>query len=348
MTFAIFSNHRWLFLVIVVAALATVACGDSATATPRPTATTAPTLTPIPATATPIADGGEVLTAEEEQYIEQVRAGWRKFHDKGEDFRAVFAQVYSMKSRLFEALHDAGAGTAFIGALQAIEEINPPVRFQEDHQIMVETLSAHVAVDRDVGTAVENQDLAGFAIANARLSENSLLMGSQLDPRVCRATGPVDQPFDLCDFFSETVPGGDYGLQVYEKMTTFGVGVFSRLVGFGPEYEVEDILATLSVIQPELTQIYSETLGEFEGLRPPNDFAAGHDLLIKYLEDALANNRSRSTAVEAQDPAAYRSLSDEARALYCDARQQLGAGELRDMVRVFFLDPTKVCGGSEY
>ena len=341
------SNHRWLFLAVVVAVLAAVACGESATATPA-TATAAPTLRPIPATAVPIANVGEVLTAEEEEYIEQVRSGWRKFHDKAEGFRAVFAQVYSLKSRLFEALHDAGAGTAFDGALQALEEIDPPAQFQEDHQIMVETLSAHVAIDREIGDAVENQDLAAFAIANARLTESSILMASRLDPRVCNATMAADLPFRLCDFFSETVPGGDYGSQVYEKMTTFAAGVFSRSIQFGPEFEEEEILATLSVIQPELTKIHDGTLVEIAGLQPPNEFAEGHNLLVKYLDDALAINRSRSTSVDAQDPAAHRSLSGEARTLYCDAKQELGAGELRDLVRVYFLDPTAICGGSEY
>ena len=342
------SNHRWLFLALVVAVLAAVACGGSATATPRPTATTAPTLTPVPATATPIAAGAEALTAEEVEYIEQVRSGWRNFHDKSEGFRAVFGQVYSMKSRLFEALHDAGAGTAFVGALRSIEEMIPPARFQEDHQIMVQALTELVAIDSDVGAAVENQDLAAFAIANARLTESALLLLSRLDPRVCSATEAADFPFQLCDSFRETVPGGDYGAQVYDTMTRFFAGAFSRLIRFGPEYEVEDILATLSVIQPELVQLYSETQGEFEGLQPPDEFAADHDLLIKYFEDGLAIERSRSRAVAAQDVETYQTLSGEAGALFCDARQQLGAGGLRDMVRVGFLDPISICGGSDY
>ena len=154
--------------------------------------------------------------------------------------------------------------------------------------------------------------------------------------------------FRLCDFFSETVPGGDYGAQVYDTMTRFFAGAFSRLIRFGPEYEVEDILATLSVIQPELVQLYSETQGEFEGLQPPDEFAADHDLLIKYFEDGLAIERSRSRAVAAQDVETYQTLSGEAGALFCDARLQLGAGGLRDMVRVGFLDPISICGGSDY
>lgn len=343
------SNHRWLFLTFVVAVLAAVACGESATATPRPTATTAPTVTPIPAAAAPIADGAAALTAEEEEYIGQVRAGWRNFHDKAEGFRAVFGQVYSMKSRLFEALHDAGAGTAFVGALRSIEEIIPPARFQEDHQIMVQTLTDLVAIDLDVGAAVENQDLAAFAIVNARLSEIFLLTASRLDPRVCSVTEAADLPFQLCDSFRETVPGGDYGAQVYDMMARFFAGEFSGLITrFGPEYEVEDILATLSVMQPELTQIYSETVSGLEGLQPPDEFAADHDLLIKYFEDGLAVNRSRSTAVAARDMETYQGLSGDARTLFCDARQQLGAGELRDIVRVAFLDPIMICGGSDY
>jgi hypothetical protein len=342
------SNRRWLFLALAIVTLAAVACGDSATDTPEATATIAPTETPLPATVTPIAAVAEDLTVEEEEYIEQVRAGWRKFNEKAEDVRAVLAQVYSIKSRLFEALKDAGAGTAYEVTLQLIGEIIPPARFQEDHRLMVDTLTVLVAYDRDVGAAVENQNLPAFAIANARLAENSLLMISNLDPRICVATEATDRRFQPCDFFSETVPGGIYGAQVYNTMVGFSTGVFSRFVGFGPEYEVEDILATLSVIQPELTEIYSDVVAELQELQPSNEFAPAHNFLVKYLEEALAINQSRSKAVEAEDTDPYRSLSEDTRVLFCDARQQLGAGELRDIVRVAFLDPIGACGGSDY
>ena len=341
-------NRRWLFLVIALAALAAVACGESATATSRPTATTEPTATPVPATPTPASQQADARTAEEEEYIEAVRAGWSNFNDKAEDFRAVFSQVYSIKSRLFEALQDAGAGTAFESALGPIEALTPPARFQDDHRLMVDTLTVQVDYDHDVGTAVENQDLSAFAIANATLAESGMLMASGLDPRVCRATQADDVEFQFCDLFSETVPGGDYGAQVYDTMTTFVASVFSRFVGFGPEFEVEDILATVSVIQPEVTQIYSDILGDLEGVDPPDEFAADHGILIQYLKDGLANNQLRSTAVESQDLASYGSLSEEARAIYCGARLQLGAGELREIVRPAFVDLGGLCGGSGY
>ena len=109
---------RWLLLGVSVIAAAFLACGASATATPvpTPTPTQAPTPTPAPASAT-----SEELTAAGTEYIVQVRAGWNKCHSKAGGFRQAFAQTYSTRPRLFEALIDAGAGSAFEGAYQAVE-----------------------------------------------------------------------------------------------------------------------------------------------------------------------------------------------------------------------------------
>ena len=82
---------------------------------PDPTLTVAPETEPV----------GE-LTAAEAEYIEDVRAGWNEFHSKAGGFRQVFAQTYSTRERLFEALIDAGAGSAFEGAYQAVKQLNPP------------------------------------------------------------------------------------------------------------------------------------------------------------------------------------------------------------------------------
>ena len=109
-------QKRWIGALFAIAALVAIACGDSATATPPPTATS----TPEPQ-AGATTSAGE-LTAEEADYIEQVRAGWNEFHSKAGGFREAFGQLYAMQSRLFEALSDAGAGSAFEPALKGCEE----------------------------------------------------------------------------------------------------------------------------------------------------------------------------------------------------------------------------------
>lgn len=63
---------------------------------------------------------------------------------------------------------------------------------------------------------MENQDLAAFAVANARITENSVLQLSRIDHQVCGAVEAADLLFRLCDSFSESVRGGGYGTQVYD------------------------------------------------------------------------------------------------------------------------------------
>jgi len=108
---------RWIAALLAVTALVAIACGGSATATPLPTAaaTPAPTNTPEPSPAPQVEATilGTELTVEEAAYIEQVRAGWNEFHTKAGGFREAFGQLYAMQSRLFEALSEAGAGSAF-------------------------------------------------------------------------------------------------------------------------------------------------------------------------------------------------------------------------------------------
>ena len=199
-------KRKWILSLFSVVAIVLVACGDSATATPLPIATPLPTATPVPTVApadTPVptpttataSTGSGELTAEEAEYIEQVRAGWNEFHSKAMEFRSVFAQTYSQKGRLFQALLDAGAGTAFEAALTAVEQIDAPERFKADQELMVQTLTEQVSNDHDVRSAAEAYNLAGFAIANARLAELSILMATQLPESVCRATEAQDLPF---------------------------------------------------------------------------------------------------------------------------------------------------------
>lgn len=260
---------RWIAALLAVTALVAIACGGSATATPLPTAaaTPAPTNTPEPSPAPQVEATilGTELTVEEAAYIEQVRAGWNEFHTKAGGFREAFGQLYAMQSRLFEALSEAGAGSAFEPALLAVAQIDPPQRFQDEHQLMIQAMTKLVGYDHDVGRAVENQDLPEFAVANARMGETSGLMALQLSAALCSVTDAPDQPFSFCSS-NELLPGGQYGVQLNSAIARFNIGVTVRLSIFPPAFTPEDELATLAVLQPEIIDIFLETLDEVKGL----------------------------------------------------------------------------------
>jgi len=336
---------RWIAALLAITALVAIACGGSATATPLPTATStpAPTATPVPSLA---AQSGATtsaveLTAEEADYIEQVRAGWNEFHSKAGGFREAFGQLYAMRSRLFEALSDAGAGSAFEPALRAVEQIDPPQRFQADHQLMLEAMAKMVGYDHDVGRAVENQDLPAFAVANGRMAETAGLMIRQLSADLCPATNAPDLPFSFCKS-NEPLPGGEDGIELNAVIGRFNVGFVARFSIFPAAFTPEDELSTLAVFQPELIDLYLQTLDEVKGIQPSSDLKTDHLRLVQYLEEQLENNRESYSAVQVQDLDKYREVSEQARGLYCDVRQEFSP-DMGQVVLVHFGDDLGLC-----
>lgn len=319
-------NRKWILASLPLVAIVLVACGDSATATPLPTATpvptAAPTETPVPEpTTATVSAGSAELTAEEADYIEQVRAGWNEFNAKAMEFRSVFAQTYSQKSRLFQALLDAGAGTAIEGALAAIEQIDAPDRFKTDQELMVQTLTEQVSYDRDVRSAAGARDLAGFAIA--RLSE------------------PEDFPFSFCSS-NEQIPGGQYGAELNAAVARFTAGVFARFINFGLHYEPSDIIATEVVLIPERADLVSGLLVDLENIQPTSGLADDHNKLVEYFEGLSEITIAQGTALDAQDLGAYRVVGTEGRALYCDASADLSP-DMTQIAGLYFASPLGVC-----
>ncbi len=108
--------------VVVVTALAVVACGTSEP-TPTPTPSPTPTATPPPT----------ALSAGEMEYFEQVQAAQKLIESKFENFGAIFGRAWPLRSLLIDALLQAGVGTAFTGTWEALEGLNAPERFRADH-----------------------------------------------------------------------------------------------------------------------------------------------------------------------------------------------------------------------
>lgn len=103
-----------------------------------------------------------------------------------------------------------GAGTAFEAALIAVQQIDVRERFKLDQELMVHILTERVGFDHDVKVAAEDQDLAAFTVANARIGDLAFLTVTQLAESVCQATGSEDIPFSRCSS-NEQVPEGEYG-----------------------------------------------------------------------------------------------------------------------------------------
>ncbi len=257
------------------------------------------------------------------------------------EFRAVFGQTYSQRYRFFQALLDAGAGTAFEAALIAVERIDAPERFKPDQELMVRTLTEQVDTDHEVRGAAEEEDLAAFTVANARLGALAFFMATQLAEPVCRATGPEDIPFSLCSS-NEQVPGGEYGAELKIALDRFAAGFFARIINFGPVYETADIIATEAVMLPERADLVSNLLVEMNGMKPTPGLANDHSDLIAYFEGLSETVKARGEALDSQDLTTYRNVAGDRRAPYCGARSNLSS-DMAIIAATFFVDLLGSC-----
>ena len=212
---------------------------------------------------------------------------------------------------------------------------------------MIQRMAEVVVYDVDIGRAAENEDLAAFTVANARMGQTAVLMGLQLSDAVCHATEPPDLPFSFCDP-SRTLPGGEYGAKLNAALARFDGILITSLVNVGPPYTAEDALGALEVLQPELIDLYGRTQDEISGFNPPPALADGHNQLIQYMEEQLDISRLQNSAVQAQDLAKYLEEGSRSRVLYCESRQDFASGEMREIVRVHFSDKIGICGTQDY
>ena len=236
---------------------------------------------------------------------------------------------------------DAGSGTAFEAALIAVEQLDAPDRFKPDQELMVRTLTEQVIIDHQVRDAAEDEDLAAFTVANARIGALAFFMATQLAEPVCRATGPEDIPFSLCSS-DEQVLGGEYGAGLKTALDRFAAGFFARTVNFGGVYETGDIIATEAVILPERADLVSNLLVEMSGLEPTPGLDNDHSNLVAYFEGLSETVKARGEALDAQDLTTYRNVAGDRWAPYCDARSNISP-DMALIAATFFVTPLGSC-----
>ena len=337
----------WGPFALALVALVAVACGTSATATPLPTPTAIPVPTPIPVAEISSATN---LNPAEVEYLEQLGSAAGLFAGKAEAFREAFARTYALPQPLFDTLKEAGAGTAFIESLEALEQLDPPERFQADHQRVVETYREYVRVDAELGRAIDNEDLVALNLLNSQLGGIGGLNTVEVSGTVCQALAPPDSPSNLCAA-SEPLPGGEYGVQLNVTLRKFQA-LFQPLVFpfLGPVLP-EDRLTILSVQQPKVVDLVQDTLDKAKGLTPPAEFLADHAALIQYLDRTLGTANGMLSALEAQDMEKFQQEFSTGEGAFCEARQTF-SDAFKPLVNAHFsfmappeIDDIDICGG---
>ncbi len=326
--------------VLPVLVLIVAACSSS----PTPTPTSTPSLG---------------LTLSEEEYLGQVRAAWNLFRTKNNAFGEVFGQTWPVRGRLFEALKQAGAGTAFMGTLEALEELDPPPKFQADHQLLVDTVRELVRLDAEIIPLFDSQDAVAFVLLNTRLAEVSGNASLKMSGPVCWAGDPRSAPSDttpppgvppglppgvadVVPLFStcaptEPLPGGEYGVRLNESIRRLEA-FLSSLQSLGPFglLQPDEVFQVAVQKAPKVIDFLEEILSDINALTPPSDLQSDHGVLTQYLTEAMGLTDAVGSAAQAGDMERFREELDRDRDVFCNARGGFSSPDFKKMVLVHF------------
>ena len=289
----------------------------------------------------PAATPAGAPTAAEQAYLDEVENAAGLLLENFAQFAEVMNGVFATRGALFGALEEAGAGTAFDSGLAAMEALEPPERFLDEHELAVDSLREFQRLDRQVGQAVEDADLVAFALANVQLTELSIESPLQHSETFCLARF-IGAPH-LCerpDFSSS----GEYGEGVYSALSRIETDVAPALFGSElPGLSDEEALEVLAAVAPSAIDALEQIENDVRALDPPAEFVADHDILVEYLGDFLDIASERRQAAERGDVEAVRAQIPLLIELFCGAANELSP-TITPFVVVHFGGPTP-CGG---
>ena len=297
-----------LLAPLVVALIAFVACGSDSDG-PEVDADV-PTATPA---GTP--------TAAEQAYLDEVENAAGLLLENFARFAEVMSGVFATRGALFGALGEAGAGTAFDSGLAAMEALEPPERFRDEHELALDSLREFQRLDRQVGQAVADADLVAFALANVQLSELSAESPLQHSETFCLARF-IATPH-LCERPDFSSSGG-YGEGVYSIVSRIETDVGPALFGSElPALSDEEALEVLAAVAPGAIDALEQIESDVRALDPPAEFVADHDVLVEYLGDFLGIASERRQAAERGDLEAVRAQLPLLIELFCGTANEL-------------------------
>ena len=317
----------FLFVFLTVTLVAFVACGSDSGG--RDVGADVPTATPA----------GTPTTAEQ-AYLDEVEGAAMLIVQNFDHFGEVINSVYPTRGALFGALTEAGAGTAFDDGLAAMEALDPPERFREEHELALDGLRDFQRVDRQVGQSVADNDLVAFALANVKLAALAVENPLQHSQAFCLARFILTP--HLCerpDFSSS----GEYGEEIYSIFSRIQTDVVSVLAGQLPALNDEEVLEVLDAVAPSALEALEQSEQDVDALDPPEGFEADHERLVRYLGDLLVVVTEQRQAAERGDFDAAQAQLPQLLEVFCAAANDLSS-TISPFVVVHFGDPSP-CGG---
>ncbi len=334
----------WMPGLFAVLALVLVACGGSdPTATALPTSTASPTATPVSQ------QESSELSAEEEAYLGAVRDAQLLTIGIFQGFGQVFSQTYPVREALLAALLENGIGTPFIGNLAALEELDPPDRFREDHRIWLEATRESLRLDTEAADAVRDGDLVKFAHLNGDLAETSVRARLALTPVFCQSIAADPRAAAICAE-EGSVLNAQYAVRLNNLLREFmpGIESASNTVAFRLSLTPEEIGQVLSSMGTGSRNIFQEIESALGTMTPPEELLADHERLQTYIGEVLAIIEEVNRLREDGDLNAARLKLQGLDQPFCEARRSFESSDFKEAVAVFFTGGPDACGGTPY
>ena len=337
-------SKAWVPGLFAVLALVLAACGGS-----DPTATPLP-----PPTATAVAPSSSTsasadLSVKEEEYLSLVKSAESLSFEIFAGFRQTFSQSYPTREALLAALLEAGVGTPFLPVLAALEDLDPPERFREDHRIWLEATRELARLDAEAAEAVRDNDAVKFALYNGQLGEISSRARLALSPVFCQGTAANPLAASGC------VPTGsgferEYDNQLNELLRGFlpRFASLSGTLGFPLSLTPEELGQVMSSLSSEAVDLFQGISSAVETLTPPEDLLTDHERHQAYFGESLSIINQVDQLREAGDSNAARGEFLKMQIVFCDARQSFESADFKEAVAVVFSGFPGVCGGTPF
>ncbi len=331
----------WMAGLIAMLLFVLAACGGS-----DPTATTLPTSTTA---ASPTPAAAAELSAEEEEYLGAVRDAQLLTVGVFAGFRQIWGQTYPVREALLAALLKGGVGTPFIDNLAALETLDPPERFREDHRIWLEANRGFLRIDTEAAQAVRDGDLVKFVHLNGDLSGRNVRARLALSPVYCRSTATDPQAAANCVPEAPAL-SGEYLIGLNDLLREFmpdfasARGTIAFRLSLTPE-EMGQVLSSRGAVTRNSGQQVGSAM---DTMTPPDELLADHERMQTYFSEVRAIVEEVRRLRENGDLNDARLELQRVDEPYCETRQSFESSAFKEAVGIFFAGGPGICGGTPY
>lgn len=280
------------------------------------------------------------LIAEERDYLAAARATNQVAAPNFACFSGAISLAYGGTDELLQALADCGAGSALPKVEAAGMELEPPERFADEHAWWLAGLAEQSRLDRRIGEAALEGDVASFLADNARLTL-VFRPTMDMDPAFVRGYGGPGGASDPADQLASTAYGRGLFWALLDLQITNPFVRAIEAIQF-PQVPREEALPALLDLAPELRSLDMELRDAIAELEPSPELAADHEVITDFLETYSEGLDALIDAAEAGDVDTTFVIQNAADAVYCETSASLSEAILT-VADVFFDPDAGIC-----